>query len=263
MKTICKDLNEEYEALDSLVAKLGPDGWMTVTPFFNWTIKEQISHLAYFDRAARISISGREPFEQHMNELLEHAGTYDEVFAHANSEGMAMDGKELLGWWRKERRSLLSSYETLDPGKKLPWYGPPMSARSSATARLMETWAHGQDIVDALGLKRAGTNRLKHIVHLGFSTFSWSFINRNLPVPSRKPLLNLDGPSGERWVYGSGDSGETIEGPALDFCLVVTQRRHVEDTALVVKGEAAGLWMTMAQAFAGPPEDPPKPGTRR
>ena len=115
---------------------------------------------------------------------------------------------------------------------KLPWYGPPMSARSSATARLMETWAHGQDIADALKMARPATARLKHIVHLGFSTFTWSFMNRKLAVPATKPALVLQGPDGEIWNYGAADAENTVSGTALDFCLVVTLFCHVTATTV-------------------------------
>lgn len=262
MKSLCKDLTDEYDALDELVTPLSHEDWRRVTPFFGWTVKEQISHLAYFDRAARISIQGRDAFEAHMAELLKHASTYDEIFDFANSEGVAMADGELLAWWRHERKELAAAFKTLEPGHRLPWYGPSMSARSSATARLMETWAHGQDIADALGIVRKGTQRLKHIVHLGYSTLAWSFMNRGLPVPESKIFLTLESPEHDIWNYGSSDSTDIIGGTALDFCLVVTQRRHVADTALVVQGEAAASWMTVAQAFAGPPENPPAPGLR-
>lgn len=262
MKTLCKDLTEEYEALDTMVSLLDHDEWMKPTPFFGWTVKEEISHLAYFDRAARISISGKDQFDAHMNEMLKHASTYDEIFDYANSQGLAMGNRDLLAWWRRERHDLISAYQTCDPKQKLPWYGPPMSARSSATARLMETWAHGQDIADALSIKRKGTPRLKHIVHIGFSTFAWSFINRSLPAPEKKAALILHGPSGEIWTYGEPEWENTVRGSAFDFCLVVTQRRHVNDTALIVEGDAATSWMGIAQAFAGPPEEPPAPGSR-
>lgn len=262
MKTLCKDLTEEYDALDAMVSILDHDEWMKPTPFFGWTVKEEISHLAYFDRAARISISGKDLFEAHMNEMLKHASTYDEIFDYANSEGMSMDDQDLLAWWRRERHDLIIAYEALEPSQKLSWYGPPMSARSSATARLMETWAHGQDIADAFGIKRKGTPRLKHIVHLGFSTFGWSFINRGLSAPEKKPALILEGPCGEIWTYGDTESAERVKGLALDFCLVVTHRRHVSDTTLLVEGESAKSWMSIAQAFAGPPEDPPAQGSR-
>jgi hypothetical protein len=39
----------------------------------------------------------------------------------------------------------------------------------------------------------------------------------------------------------------------VDFCLLVTQRRHLADTAVVVEGDAARQWISIAQAFAGPP----------
>jgi uncharacterized protein (TIGR03084 family) len=263
MKELCRDLAEEYEALDAMVAGFGHDGWMRETPFYGWTVKDQISHLAYFDRAAGISIKGDEPFKAHFEELLSHGSTYDEIHTYANSVGCSMDDGELLEWWRTERNNLIRAYLTVEPSRKLPWYGPPMSARSSATARLMETWAHGQDVADALSIRRPATPRLKHIVHLGWSTFKWTFVNRGLAVPEDKPYLTLEGPGGEIWTYGEDKSGNTVKGTALDFCLVVTQRRNVADTGLEVKGDAAANWMAMAQVFAGPPEEPPGPGTRR
>ncbi len=262
MKSLCKDLSDECDDLDALVSPLSHSDWMRITPFFNWTVKHQISHLAYFDRAALMSIKGRETFESHMAELLKNASTYDEIFDNANSIGMAMTDSALLDWWRNERRDLATAFETLEPGHRLPWYGPSMSARSSATARLMETWAHGQDIADALGIRRNSTKRLKHIVHLGYSTLGWSFMNRGLDAPDANISLQLEGPEGEIWTFGPPETGETVCGTALDFCLVVTQRRHVSDTDLVVKGTAASSWMNVAQAFAGPPENPPAPGLR-
>ena len=262
MKTICKDLFDECESLDNLVADLDHDGWMTATPFFGWTVKETISHLAFFDRAARVSLSGREAFDAHVLELMKLGNSVDEIFDRANDEGLALDDAGLLDWWRRERRELVARYAELSPEMKLPWYGPSMSARSSATARLMETWAHGQDIADALKMARTATARLKHIVHLGFSTFTWSFMNRGLAVPSAKPALVLQGPDGESWNYGTANAENRVSGTALDFCLVVTQRRHVSDTGLSVDGEIARSWMAIAQAFAGPPQDPPGPGTR-
>lgn len=262
MKTICKDLKDEYDSLDDMVSILDHQGWMTVTPFYDWTIKDTISHLAFFDRAALLSTSGKEVFDAHLIELMASAATVDEIFDMANSEGNALDDEALLEWWRKERGDLLARYESSDPSEKFPWYGPPMSARSSATARLMETWAHGQDVADALKITRPGSVRLKNIVHLGYSTFGWSFVNRGLSAPSSKPVLILESPDGSIWRYGDEDSDNMVSGTALDFCLVVTQRRHVEDTGLIVKGDAASSWMLIAQAFAGPPQDSPEPGSR-
>ncbi|HMK65341.1 MAG TPA: maleylpyruvate isomerase family mycothiol-dependent enzyme, partial [Thermodesulfobacteriota bacterium] len=136
------------------------------------------------------------------------------------------------------------------------------SALSFATARLMETWAHGQDVFDALRLKRVNTDRIRHIAHLGVTTFGWSYRNRGLEVPQKSVRVELTAPSGELWTWGPEESSEKITGPADDFCLVVTQRRHLADTALEAKGNVAVDWMSKAQCFAGPATNGPKAGER-
>lgn len=60
-----------------------------------------------------------------------------------------------------------------------------MSAVSSVTARLMETWAHGQDIADVLGVDRQPTARLRHIAHLRAQAFAGP------PGPGRAPLQEV------------------------------------------------------------------------
>lgn len=262
MKIICRDLFEEYTELDALVEGLSPQTWRKETPFFCWTIKDQISHLAYFDRMAHLAATDSEGFRRHLDDIMKNWMSYDDLQNKINALGCAMADGELLDTWRKDRAALLRVFESLEPGKRLPWYGPTMSARSSATARLMETWAHGQDVVDSLGLVREPTDRLKHIAHLGFSTLSWSFINRGVDAPSVSVRLELESPSGQIWTWGDSDAEECVAGLALDFCLVVTQRRHVRDTTLVMDGETAVQWMLNAQVFAGPPENGPEPGER-
>jgi uncharacterized protein (TIGR03084 family) len=140
----------------------------------------------------------------------------------------------------------------LPPGAKLPWYGPPMSAASMATARLMETWAHGQDIADALGVRRTPTARLRHVAHIGVRTRDFAYLNRGLPAPAEEFRVELMGPDGELWTWGPPDSPQRVTGPVLEFCLLVTQRVHLADTALVAVGPDAEQWLTIAQAFAGP-----------
>jgi uncharacterized protein (TIGR03084 family) len=166
--------------------------------------------------------------------------------------GRAMTPTELLAWWRDGRRELLAVLEHLDPATRVPWYGPPMGARSFATARLMETWAHGQDVVDAVGAERAPTDRLRHVAHIGVRARPFSYAVRGLDAPSRPVAVVLTGPAGDRWVWDE-QADESISGPALDFCLVVTQRRHPSDTDLRAHGELAAEWLGLAQAFAGPP----------
>ena len=261
MKQICSDLTWEQDTLDALVSGLAENQWHMVTPCDDWTIKDEICHLAYFDHTARLAATDTEAFTQHLIEDFGQVKDMGEVTAITLSRGRALEIDALLAWWRAERRQLNAALAALDPKDRLPWYGPPMSALSFATARLMETWAHGQDIYDTLQKKRPVSPGLRHIAHLGVTTFGWSFANRGREVPDTAVSVSLAGPSGEIWTWGASGAAETISGPAEDFCLVVTQRRHVDDTALVINGETAREWMLLAQAFAGPPDNGPAAGT--
>ena len=262
MKALCADLAWEQDSLDALVSNLAPAAWQTLAPCGNWTVKDEICHLAYFDYTARLSATDPAAFQRHLVEDLGRIKNMDEATEITLAKGRAMATGDLLAWWRQERRQLVEALVRLSPKDRLPWYGPPMSARSFASARLMETWAHGQDIYDVLGLERPASPGLRHIAHLGVTTFGWSFANRGMPVPESSVHVELTAPSGEVWSWGDEAAAQRISGPAVDFCLVAIQRRHVDDTALVVIGEVARQWMELAQCFAGPPTLGPAPGTR-
>ena len=256
MEKICRDLKDECDALDAVASKLDETGWEKKTFFFDWTIKKEIAHLAFFDGTARLAVMEPEKFQEHVQALF--SGQVEAIAQMTVLENMPY--ADLLSYWREERNALIQALSQRDPKDRLPWYGPPMSAVSFATARLMETWAHGQDVMDALGIDRPATDRLYHIAHLGNITYGWSFTNRGMEVPPVKVRVELKGPGGEIWTWGPEGAENVIRGSALGFCLVVTQRRHYLDTDLVVTGEAAEKWMTVAQCFAGPPETGPKPG---
>ncbi|WP_028314874.1 TIGR03084 family metal-binding protein [Desulfatibacillum aliphaticivorans] len=263
MKDICKDLKAEYDALDAIVAGLDDKGLDQETPFFGWTIRDEISHIAFFDEAGRLSATDKEGFQKQMQWLLEGIKDFDDVHKKVHALGRGKTAQELMAWWREERTAELKALEALDPKDRLPWYGPDMSALSFATARLMETWAHGQDVVDALGAQREATDRLSHVAHIGFITFKWAYVNRQAPVPEKTVRVELKSPSGADWNFGDENTDQLVKGDALDFCLVVTQRRNVGDTGLEVVGDVAKEWMEIAQAFAGPPETPPALGQRK
>lgn len=257
MQEICRDLAEEGQLIEELVAGLDEDQWHRVTPFYGWTIRDEIAHIAFFDRMARISAVDANAFN---DLLMAFAKDLTNFFQNTMAEGRAKSIPDLLTWWQTERRAMLSALAPLDPKSRLPWQLP-MSARSLATARLMETWAHGQDIFDALRLEREPARRLRHIAYLGVATFGWSFTCHGRQVPSEPVRVELLGLAGEIWSWGPETATARIEGHAQDFCLVVTQRRHYQDTRLKVAGEVAQQWMELAQAFAGPPAKGPSAGT--
>ena len=259
MKQICGDLKAEHEALEAVLIGLDEKQWQAMTPSPGWNIKDQVCHLAYFDGRAALSATDPAAFTRHLEDVMKDMNGFMETL---DKVGKDLPIADLIQWWRNERNKMLDAYASLGPKDRLVWYGPPMSALSSATARLMETWAHGQDIFDALKLKRTNTDRLRHIAHLGVTTFGWSYINRGMEVPKKQVRVELVAPSGELWIWGPEGVEDKITGPAEDFCLVVAQRRHVGDTRLTVAGDVARDWMEKAQGLAGPATIGPKAGTR-
>lgn len=259
MHDLIDDLRAEQEDLDRLLEGLDDPAWDRMTPAEPWTIRDTISHLAFFDERETEAISDPEAFADEINERL--TGGIDGYMAVGLDRGRSMMPTEVLTWWRAARAAQLKAFEGVDPDTLLPWYGPPMKAPSAVIARLMETWAHGHDVADALGVTRAPTERLFHIAELGVKTFSWSYLNRGLEVPAERVRVELRGPNGRTRVWNDQMSN-SVTGPVDEFCLVVAQRRHYLDTSLVIEGKVARSWMEVAQIFAGPP-GPGRPSTRR
>jgi uncharacterized protein (TIGR03084 family) len=241
------DLDRESADLDRIVAGRSEVQWSRPTPAPGWTVAHQISHLAWTDRVALDAVTRPEEFTRMVAQIAaDPEGYVDRVAA----EGL---GPELLDRWRDGRARLVAALGALSPGVKVPWFATAMSAASMATARLMETWAHGQDVADALGVTRQPTARLRHVVHIGYRTLGFSFATHGRPVPTEPVRVELSTPDGALWMYGPAEATNRVIGPALDFCLLVTQRRHPADLALQASGPVASEWMEVAQAFAGPP----------
>jgi uncharacterized protein (TIGR03084 family) len=254
---LCTDLTAEHADLDALVAPLDASQWDLATPAEGWTIRDQIHHLAWFDRNGVLAIEDPDGFQSMMNTMVASFATFESELA---GEARAMSAAELLQWWREQRADIVSVLRAVDPALRIPWYGPPMSAASFVTARLMETWAHGQDVADALGRQREPTVRLRHIAHIGVRTRGFSYAQHDMALPQEDVRVELAAPDGTTWTWGSDGASDRVTGPALDFCLVVTQRRHVADTALRADGPLAAEWLSIAQAFAGSPGAGRRPG---
>ncbi|MBX3284254.1 MAG: TIGR03084 family protein [Actinobacteria bacterium] len=256
---VLADLLAEQQALDDVVAPLTAEQLALPTPSPRWTVADQLAHLTYFDRNAALAITDPEAFPDTVAALFEAAGGGDEgVDEFVLGAWRRLPPAELLAAWREGRRQLADAAATLANDTRIAWYGPSMGSKSFLTARLMEVWAHGQDIVDTVGADRPATDRLRHIAQLGYITRKWSYVNRRMEAPEGDVAVVLTAPSGAVWTWGEDDENR-VSGPALDFCLVVTQRRHVDDTSLVLEGERARDWLVRAQAFAGPATDGPAP----
>jgi uncharacterized protein (TIGR03084 family) len=252
---ILDDLRAEHADLDALAS--GAD-LSAATPAQGWTVGDTVGHLWFFDREATRALTAPDEFTSSVQQALTSPA---EFMARTQDEPRAL-GERLPQVWRETRASLLAALSAADPAAKVPWYGPPMSPASFATARLMEYWAHGQDIADGLGATRTPTARLRHICHLGVRTRGFSYAVRGRQAPAGDVQVALTAPDGSTWRWGDPTSADKVEGTALDFCLVVTQRRKLEDTALRVTGDDGAEWMSLAQAFAGPPTltDPQRAG---
>jgi uncharacterized protein (TIGR03084 family) len=255
MDELCDDLTAEHDDLDRMVD--GAD-LSTPTPAAGWTIGDQVSHLWFFDQRALLALTEPEAFARDADEIL--AAVTGGGEDPSVGVGRALPPGQLLERWREDRRRMVDHARTVDPRARVPWYGPAMGARSFITARLMETWAHGQDVADALGVERTPTERLRHVAHIGVGARAFSYL-ANGREPNQAPIrVELDAPSGDIWSWGPEDAPDRVTGAALGFCLLVTQRRHRDDVGLTAEGAAADEWLDIAQSFAGPPGEGRRPG---
>jgi uncharacterized protein (TIGR03084 family) len=255
---VLADLRAESEALDRLVANLSEVDWSRPTPAPGWTIAHQVAHLAWTDHVATLAATDPDEFMRQLIKVMENPESFVD---RAAAEGIAPP-LELLTRWRDGREALAKALTAMPPGEKLPWFGTAMSPISSATGRLMETWAHGQDVKEALGEAPTFTARLRHVAHIGYRTIAHGFAAHGRSEPTEPFRVELSTPDGELWTYGPEDAGQRVTGPALDFCLLVTQRRHPADLALQATGDEAREWLGVAQAFAGPPGAGREPSIR-
>jgi uncharacterized protein (TIGR03084 family) len=249
------DLQAESDELDGIIAAAWGDSTpaevlATATPAAGWSIGDTLGHLWFFDREGRRALEDPPGFLAEREILMADP----EAYMTGHLEQARSLGESVVAAWPEERRLIIEALAATNPTTRVPWYGPPMSPMSFATARLMETWAHGQDIVDALGAHREPTARLRHIAHLGVRTRGFSYAVKGLTAPEVEVRVTLADPAGgPDWTWGDPDAAESVTGSALDFCLLVTQRRVLDDLSLDVVGPAATEWMSLAQAFAGEP----------
>jgi uncharacterized protein (TIGR03084 family) len=246
LPSLCDDLWAEQRVLVSRVEALDDDAWRLPTPAQGWSVGDTVSHLCFFTEQALLAATDPDRFVAERTVVADLSPRPDLA--------LTARGPDICDLWLELTAQLVDAVLAAPARTRVPWYGPDMSRASFVTARIMETWAHGQDVADALTLPPSVSARLRHVCHLGVLTREFSYANNRLAVPSSPVAVHLTGPGGESWNWNDGkDAVDRVDGTALDFALVVTQRRHVSDTALEVVGDAAEEWMEIAQAFAGQP----------
>lgn len=251
LEGLLADLEAESDQLRAVVAGLSEEQWRTATPAEGWDVATSIAHLAWTDEAAVAAAQAAAGDQEAWDALvLEAIADVNGVVDKAALAGGAVPPAELLPRWDAGRAALAESLRTVEG--KLPWFGPPMSAASMATARFMETWAHGLDVRDALGVTEGRTDRVKHVCHLAVRTRGFAYSVHSLAVPEAEVRVELTAPSGEMWTWGPADAAQSITGSAWDFARLATQRIHRDDTDLVATGPDADQWLDIVQAFAGP-----------
>jgi uncharacterized protein (TIGR03084 family) len=251
------DLMAETGDLVDLVTSLSPAGWETPTPAPGWSIRDQVGHLAFFDEQVTLAATDPDAFARRRLEALADVDRFVDAAARAARLCPVAD---LVPWLYEARHIMIEATGAGDTERRMPWFGPDMSIASALTARIMETWAHGQDVADAMGRTRAPSERLRHVCFLGYRSLPNSFRSRGLEVPEAPVRVVLEGTGGDPWTFGPPGAANQVRGSALDFCLVVTQRRHRDDTDLVCEGAVSTQWLGIAQAFAGPPGPGRRPG---
>lgn len=254
LQQVVDDLAAEHAAFAGVLHAMTPGQWDVPTHAPGWAVRDQVTHLAVFDESAALAITSAEAFRA----AARSSGPNFE--AGYLARGRALSPAELLEWWTRASGALVAAARGLDGKSRLPWYGPDMSGVSFITARLMECWSHGLDVVDVVGIPRPDTDRLRHVAFIGVRARPYSYTNRRLEVPAIPVRVSLTAPSGETWELGEPSDENVVRGTATDFCRVVTRRRHLADTALQVTGHAAREWLDIAQAFAGPPGEGRRPG---
>jgi uncharacterized protein (TIGR03084 family) len=244
------DLRAESDDLDGMVADLPADRWGRSHPCARVDGRPS-------GRAPAVDRSRRADRGDRPGGIFGGAGRGRQDptgFVDAGAEELAVRPPDrLLTDWRHTRLRLHDELLAVANGRKLPWFGPPMSAASMATARLMETWAHGLDVADTLGVKRPATARLRSIAHIGVRTRDFAFSINGLAVPAEPFRVELRAPDGATWSWGPEDAGQRVTGTVEDFCMLVTQRRPRAALDVHAVGDDAEKWLSIAQAFAGPP----------
>ncbi|MFH9862959.1 TIGR03084 family metal-binding protein [Streptomyces sp. NPDC017202] len=250
------DLVAEGDALDALLVDLDEAGWARPTPAEGWTVRHQVGHLTMVFGMAEKAAGDPAAF----SEFLAGVSNFDAAVQNGLTPYLPLDGKQLLHAWQTQRAATERALNAVPPAQLVPWLVRPIPAAVLAAAGMMEMFAHGQDIADALDVTREHTDRIRHVAEFTAITWQFGYQSHGLPEPDEGFRFELTAPSGEVWTLGAPDARQRITGPAVDLCLLATRRRHRDDLALTASGPDADRWLDIAQAYRGPAGPGRKPG---
>jgi len=257
LQEVIAALDADGDDVDRMVADLDAEQWRLPTPSPGWTIAHQIAHLIATFRMAGLAAADPAAFKAMTSRLSDD---FDANVRHAMADGLAQPPEVLLRQWRESRATASRALGAVPPDQVVPWLVNPLPPAILAAAGMMELFGHGQDIADTLGYERERTDRIRHLVAFGVRTRDFGYLAHGMQPPAVEFRFELTAPSGARWDFGPADSPERVSGPAVDFCLLVTRRRHHGDLALVAEGAQAQGWLDIAQAYRGPAGEGRVPG---
>ena len=260
LRSVIADLTADADELDRLVADIDPQQWQLPTPAEGWTVKHQVGHLAFIFKIAGMAAGEPEAFGAMTTAVGTEPGRFDAAVNGALEDYVNDPIEVLLNRWREAKTTAVKALAAVPADQIVPWLVNPLPPAVLGCAGMMELFAHGQDIADALGVTRAATDRLGNIVGFSVRTWDFGYQTRNLTPPTRPFRFEITAPSGALWTFGPEDAVDRVAGPALDFCLLTTRRRHRDDLAITAEGSEANAWLDIAQCYRGPAGPGRQPG---
>lgn len=252
-------LTADAQEFDDLVADVETTQWSLPTPAPGWTVAHQVGHLAFIFRIAGLAASDPGAFTA-MSSAIVGRGGFDAAVNGALVEYLSLAPADLLARWRAERDAGTAALAAVPADSTVPWLVNALPPHVLACAGMLEMFAHGQDIADALGRHRTHTDRLGYVVGFIVRTRDFGYLARDVAPPTQPFRFDLTAPSGAHWTFGPAEATQRISGSAVDFCLLASRRRHHIDLALTAVGAEAEGWLDVAQAYRGPTGAGRRPG---
>jgi uncharacterized protein (TIGR03084 family) len=240
------DLEAEQRALQRHLHRLTPDDWLRPTPARGWDVRDTISHLADTDEMAIDTVNGG---PHALNAVAARSASGDDVTYQGVMRGRRLPGEAVRAWWERAAAAERDLLGALEPDTRVPW-GIGMKATSLVSARLMETWAHGLDVLAALAIEAEDTDRLAHVAWIATRALPYAYTVANRVAPAGALRVELTLPSGAPWEFGPGDAPNRIAGPASQYCRVFVRRWPREHaTEVVAEGDGAVAALAVARAY--------------